>query len=31
VNSQTWTATDNGAFECAYNCSQNGTSMVIEY
>ena len=29
--SQTWTATDNGAFECALSCSDTGASAAILY
>lgn len=29
--SQTWTATDNGAFECGLSCSDNGASTAILY
>ena len=31
VNSQTWTATDNGSFECSYSCSATGPTMTIGY
>jgi hypothetical protein len=31
VNSQTWTATDTGAFECSCDCTQTGPTMTIEY
>ena len=31
VNSQTWTATDAGAFGCNYACTESGATMTIEY